>query len=92
MTREIRMREADLLDVMRRRRSARVHAPSAVPETALAAVLPTNTDGQALFPVLQALSLSEVPVKDEYLLDADTEDDLARVTQLLDQLEGRQDD
>ena len=39
MTREIRMREADLLDVMRRRRSARVHAPSAVPETALAAVL-----------------------------------------------------
>jgi molybdopterin-guanine dinucleotide biosynthesis protein A len=65
---------------------------SCVSSSALTAALPRTTDGQALFPVLQALSLIEVPVKDDWLLDTDTEDDLARVTHLLDQLEGRQHD
>jgi molybdopterin-guanine dinucleotide biosynthesis protein A len=65
---------------------------SCVRRSALDEALPTETDGQALFPILQTLSLDEVPVADEWLLDTDTDDDLARVAQLLDQLEGRSHD
>jgi molybdopterin-guanine dinucleotide biosynthesis protein A len=65
---------------------------SCMRKASLAAALPDEVDGQALFPLLQGLVLSEVPARDDWLLDADTDDDLEDVKNLLDRLEGSKHD
>jgi molybdopterin-guanine dinucleotide biosynthesis protein A len=63
-----------------------------VSRSRLADALPERTRGAALYPVLQQLRLVEVPAFDDWLLDADTGDDLERVKHLLYRVEGRTDD
>jgi len=59
---------------------------------ALNGALPRLTVDQALFPIMLRLSLHEVEVFDDWLLDTDTEADLERVTHLLHRVEGRNHD
>ena len=65
---------------------------SCMTKASLAAVLPVEVAGQAILPVLQGLRLTEVPAFDDWLLDADTEDDLQRVRELIYRTEGNVDD